>query len=113
MICIRFDDAVLEATRELDIYCLFPHASLSSDAREFWRTKQYIPHIRIVTIKYLGLQWEKKLNVCFLRRDFFFIVLQESACEVVDCYGRHNVLRAFDFNILDGDVSLQIPDFHC
>ena len=71
---MRFDNAVLEATRELNIYCLFPHAQLSSDAREFWRTKQYILHIRIVTIKYLGLQWEKKVERAFSKTGFFFIV---------------------------------------
>ena len=76
---MRFDDVVLEATRELNIYCFFPHASLSSDAREFWRATYYMQHIRIVTIKISGTSVEKKVERVLSKTGYFSL-----SCEVVD-----------------------------
>ena len=86
MIDVPHDDAVLEAIRELNIYYLFPRASLSSDASEFWRTKQCIPHIRIMTIKIPRISVGNISCTCVSQDGFFFIIiiLQESACEVVE-----------------------------
>ena len=50
---------------------LFPHASLSSDTREFWRAKQYIQHFWIVTIKISGTLVEKKNERVFSKTGYF------------------------------------------
>jgi len=85
VIDVPHDDAVLEAIRELNIYYLFPRASVSSDASEFWRTKQYIPHIRIMTIKITRISVGNISCTCVSQDGFFIIIiLQESACEVVE-----------------------------
>ena len=43
---VPMEDAMLEATRELNIYRAYPQGgTISTDANNFWRTKHHIPRI--------------------------------------------------------------------
>ena len=114
VIDVPMEDAVLEATRELNIYRAYPQdGTLSTDANEFWRTKHHIPHIRAVARKYPAFPVGKtdverafsKTGVIYCPRRKRLLGFNCKMMLVIN-----SALRGFDY-MLDGDVRLQIPDF--